>query len=94
MKKRLFSFLLALALVLTIAPTIALTTAEAASADVTIIAANFPDNAFRSYVADTFDTDVNGILSASEITAVTEDTVPAACTRAAGRMSSNARTDA
>ncbi len=32
----------------------------------------FPDSAFRTYLADTFDTDANGYLSEAEIAAVTE----------------------
>ena len=67
--KRIISILLTLLLCLTVAP--ALPTAEAAS-DVTVNAANFPDAVFRSYVSANCDADRNGVLSASEIAAVTE----------------------
>ena len=40
-----------------------------AAGDVTINATNFPNAAFRSYISSTFDTDGNGVLSASEIAA-------------------------
>ena len=46
------------------------TSIKAAAGDVTINATNFPDAAFRSYVSDNFDTNGNGVLSASEIAAV------------------------
>ncbi|MBQ2062738.1 MAG: immunoglobulin domain-containing protein [Oscillospiraceae bacterium] len=65
--KRITSLLLALLLCLTLAPTIALPTAEAASGDVTINSTNFPDKTFRNYVKENFDTNGNGVLSASEI---------------------------
>ena len=38
--------------------------------NVTINATNFPDENFRSYVKDNFDSDKNGILSAEEIAGV------------------------
>ena len=37
-----------------------------------ISAANFPDSAFRSYISSNFDSDNNGALSESEISAVTQ----------------------
>ena len=39
-------------------------------ADVTINAANFPDNTFRNYVSQNFDTDSSGILTDAEIAAI------------------------
>ncbi|MBQ5467292.1 MAG: leucine-rich repeat domain-containing protein [Oscillospiraceae bacterium] len=45
--------------------------AESNAGDVAINATNFPDAVFRSYVSETYDTDTNGYLSASEITAAT-----------------------
>lgn len=43
-----------------------------ASGPVTIDAANFPDEAFRNYVKNNFDTDGNGTLSEAECAAVTK----------------------
>ena len=40
-------------------------------ADVSIDAANFPDDNFRSYVSSNFDSDSDGVLSDSEIAAAT-----------------------
>ena len=36
-------------------------------ADVAVTALNFPDNTFRNYVSENFDTDSNGLLSDEEI---------------------------
>ncbi len=49
-----------------------------ASGNVTISKANFPDAAFRMYVSSTYDTDKNGGLSESEISAATEMTLSSA----------------
>ena len=46
--------------------------AHAAPGDVTINAANFPDANFRQYVRESFDTNGDGTLSASELGSVTE----------------------
>ena len=46
-------------------------TAYAAEESVAINETNFPDEIFREYVADNFDTDGDGILSAEEIAAIT-----------------------
>ena len=42
-----------------------------AFADVAISSSNFPDSVFRSYISSNFDTDNDGRLSDSEISAVT-----------------------
>ena len=72
---KLLSILLALVMALGLLPaTFAAAPAEPAepnAGDVAINAANFPDAVFRSYVSETYDTDTNGYLSASEITAAT-----------------------
>ena len=70
--KRITSMLLVILLCLTLAPTIALPAAEAASGDVAINSTNFPDANFRSYVSDNFDTNGDDVLSAAEIAAVTK----------------------
>lgn len=44
----------------------------ALSGDVQLDAVNFPDEAFRNYIAETYDTDKNGVLSAEEIQKVNE----------------------
>lgn len=44
---------------------------NAANPDVAITEANFPDDTFREYVRNNFDTDENGALSAEEIANVT-----------------------
>ena len=69
--KRITSLFLALLLCLTLAPTLALPRAEAES-DVPINATIFPDAAFRSYVSSDCDTNGDGVLSSSEIAAVTQ----------------------
>ena len=46
--------------------------AEVAAESVEINETNFPDAIFRKYVADNFDKDDDGVLSAEEIKAVTE----------------------
>ncbi len=46
--------------------------AEVAAEDVEINESYFPDAKFRQYIADNFDKDGDGVLSAEEITAVTE----------------------
>lgn len=46
--------------------------AAEATADLAIDAANFPDAAFRQYVSDKFDTNKDGKLSSTEISAVKE----------------------
>jgi hypothetical protein len=46
--------------------------AEVAAEGVEINKTNFPDEIFRKYVADNFDKDGDGVLSAEEIAAVTE----------------------
>ncbi len=51
---------------------IAANAAEVASESVEINEANFPDAKFRQFVAENFDTDGDGALSAEEIEAVTE----------------------
>ena len=68
MRKRLISLLLALVLLLGLAPALGLT---AEAADVAINSTNFPDANFRSFVKK-YDTDSNGKLSASELSAVLE----------------------
>ena len=45
--------------------------AGAFAENVAINAENFPDSNFRSYVSENFDTDSNGVLSNTEIIAVT-----------------------
>ncbi|MBE6990652.1 MAG: hypothetical protein E7426_07920 [Ruminococcaceae bacterium] len=65
--KRISTILLGLVLCLGLFLT--LPTAEAAG-DVTVNAANFPDANFRSYVSANCDANGNGVLSATEITAV------------------------
>ena len=50
-------------------------TANAAEEEITSVEineTNFPDAIFRKYIADNFDKDDDGVLSAEEITAVTE----------------------
>ena len=64
--KRIASFLLAFLVCLTLAPAVALPTAEAAG-DVAVNAANFPDPVFRNYVSNYCDTNQNGVLSTTEI---------------------------
>lgn len=62
MRKRLLSILLLCCMVLTLLPTAAF-----AAGDVPIDETNFPDEGFRQYVKDKFDTDNNDSLSADEI---------------------------
>ena len=65
--KRFLSWILCLTLLLALLP---MQTVFAA-AGIEINSTNFPDDNFRSYVANDFDTDANGSLSESEINAVT-----------------------
>ncbi len=60
-KKRFISMLICIAMVVTMAPCIV------SAAGVAINATNFPDANFKNYVSNTFDTDSDGFLSASEI---------------------------
>ena len=46
-----------------------------AAGEVAIDETNFPDEVFRTYVADNCDTDSNGLLSVEEISAVTSITI-------------------
>lgn len=43
-----------------------------AADNIAVNAVNFPDNAFRGYISSNVDTDANGILSAAEMSSVTE----------------------
>ncbi len=64
MKKRWISWMLMLAMALSLLP------ANVLAADgVAVNAANFPDAVFRGYVSQNFDTDASGSLSKSEIAA-------------------------
>lgn len=65
MRKKFLSALLLCCMVLTLLPTAAL-----ADGDVAINEANFPDENFRQYVKDNFDTNKDDTLSADEIAAV------------------------
>lgn len=65
MRKRLLSILLLCCMVLTLLPT-----ATLAAGDVAINDTNFPDEIFRKYVEDGFDTNNDGFLSAGKIAAV------------------------
>lgn len=65
---RMLCLLLALCLSLSTWPTVAFA-AETGAADVAIDAANFPDDAFRTYVKQ-FDLDQNGTLSENELASV------------------------
>lgn len=65
---RILGMLMALVLLLTLLPTVAFATDDAVPIDET----NFPDAAFREYVAETLDSDHNGTLSPEELDAVTE----------------------
>ena len=47
-------------------------TTPVSSGDVSVDETNFPDSAFRSYISSNFDSDNNGALSESEISAVTQ----------------------
>ena len=67
MKKKVGSMFLALVMVLCLVPV----TAMAGEEGITINAENFPDEAFREKVVRSFDTNLDGVLSASEIQAVT-----------------------
>ena len=67
--RRLLSPVLALALILAMAPGVF------AASGVEISAGNFPDNAFRSYVSTELDKNKDGSLSAAEIEAATQITV-------------------
>ena len=71
MKKRLFSILLALCMVLCLLPALAL--AEGA-ADVAIDETNFPDANFRTYVVS-FDKDNNKHLTSAELAEVKDMTL-------------------
>ena len=61
--RRLLALVLVFALSLTMAPGVF------AATKVAINSTNFPDEVFRSYVSDNFDTDGDGYLSDSEIAA-------------------------
>ena len=68
--RRILSVMLSLIMCLTLLPVSAL--AEETSTDVEISEANFPDDVFREYVSDEFDTNNDGYLDNDEIKAVTE----------------------
>ena len=70
MKKKIFAGLSALALVLSMPFIPAAVSAENTASEVKINETNFPDEKFRDYVKK-FDQDSNGILSDTEIAAVT-----------------------
>ena len=59
-------------LVLIIAIAVALAPGIFAASDVVVSEENFPDEVFRSYVSENFDTDKDGYLSRSEIKAATD----------------------
>ena len=65
MKKRVTSLLLTLAMLLSLLPTTAL-----AASDVALDSTNFPDDNFRTYIGEKYDTDKNGSLSSTEIAAI------------------------
>ena len=64
MRKRITSLLLTLAMLLSLLPTTAL-----AASDVALDSTNFPDDNFRTYIGQKYDTDKNGSLSPTEIAA-------------------------
>ncbi len=65
---RILGMLMALVLLLTLLPAVAFAADDAVTIDET----NFPDAAFREYVASNLDADQNGALSQAECDAVTE----------------------
>ena len=65
MRKRITSLLLTLAMLLSLLPTTAL-----AASDVALDSTNFPDDNFRTYIGEKYDTDKNGSLSSTEIAAI------------------------
>ena len=69
MKKRIFSILLTLCMVLCIVPTGVFAEGETG---VALDGINFPDATFRTYIAERFDTDKDGNLSDAEIATVTK----------------------
>ena len=70
MRKRIMAFILSAALLVPNAGLLE-RKVSAAGASVAVNEANFPDDAFRDYVAKNFDKDSNGVLSETEIEGVT-----------------------
>ncbi len=70
MMKKIISFFTALSMTLMLFTGMPISIS--AAADIAIDETNFPDENFRNYISDNFDTDIDGSLSASEIANVTK----------------------